>query len=283
MKPPPFDYARPESLEEALDLLARHGDEAKLLAGGQSLMAMLNFRLLAPAILVDINRLDRLAGIEEGDGRLSIGALTRHHALETSDLVAERLPVLHAAMGHVAHLAIRNRGTVGGSLAHADPAAELPAMMCLLDATLRVAGPAGTREISVHDFFTGALETALGDDEILLGIDLPSLPPGTAWGFEEFSRRAGDFALAGVAVLVEPTGAVRLALLGVDETPVRARAAEAELARGALSDAAVGQAVEALRAEISPLDDLHAGADYRRHLAGVLTTRALAAARARLA
>ncbi len=227
MKPPAFEYFAPESLEEAVALLARHGDDAKLLAGGQSLVAMLNFRLLSPAVIVDINRIPELDHIEERASGLRIGALTRHHRLEMSQAVRVRFPVLNAAMAHVAHLAIRNRGTIGGSLAHGDPAAELPMIAVLLEARITVRGSGGEREIEAGRFFSGALATVLRDDEIITRIDLPALAPGTGWGFEEFARRAGDFGLAGAAATVTLSGTrareVRIALLGVDATPVRAR------------------------------------------------------------
>ena len=260
-------------------MLAEHGDDAKVMAGGQSLIPMLNFRLLSPAVVIDINRIQGLDRIGEHDGGLTIGALTRHRALETSQAVNHRFPVLGAAMTHVAHLAIRNRGTIGGSLSHADPAAELPMMAVLLDAKITVARSGGSRAIDAADFFESALTTTLADDEIVTHIDLPAPPAGMGWGFCEFSRRAGDFGIVGVAALVARSdgkaGQVRIALLGVGETPLRARAAESILEGGAFDDDAIGAAVEAVRETVEPNDDLHASADYRRHLAGVLTERAL--------
>lgn len=282
MKPPAFEYVATSSVEEAVSLLARHEGDAKVIAGGQSLVPMLNFRLLAPAVLVDVNRIPGLAGIEEHEGGLRIGALTRHHALETSELVEARFPVLHAAMQFVAHLAIRNRGTIGGSLSHADPAAELPTIAVLLDAEIEAQGPKGARTIAARDFFESALATTLEEDEIVTEIRLPALPERTGWAFEEFARRSGDFGIAGVGVtLALDGGAVaeaRIALLGVGQTPLRADAAEA-LLNGKERDAdLVAAATEAVREAAEPEDDLHGSADYRRHLVGVLARRAIAAA-----
>ncbi len=267
MKPPAFEYLAPTSLDEAVAALA--DDEAKVLAGGQSLVPMLNFRLLAPLLLVDIGRIPGLDYIEDdGAGGLRIGALTRHHSLETSTLVQQRFPVLHAAMQYVAHLAIRNRGTIGGSLCHGDPAAELPGLMLLLDAKLKTT----QRTIAAADFYQGALDTALADDEILMEIQLPALPAGTGWGFEEFVRRSGDFALTAVGATLGDE--VRIVAIGAHDTPLRLREAETLYPD---MDAVVAAAREA----VSPNDDLHASADYRRHLVGVLTRRALAAAEER--
>lgn len=282
MKPPAFEYLAAATVEEAVGALATHGGEAKIIAGGQSLMPMLNFRLLEPAVLVDINRVSGLDFIEPQGESLSIGALVRHHALETSDVVRERFPMLSEAIRHVAHLAIRNRGTIGGSLSHADPAAELPMMAVLLDATFAVAGSDGARDIAAADFFEGALATALGEDEMVTGISLPDLPEGHGWGFEEVAQRAGDFALAAAAATVSLAGGkadeVRLALMGVGETPVRARAAEAALTGTGFEEQAIEAALAAIDEAIDPMSDLHASADYRRHLARVLSQRVLKAA-----
>ena len=285
MKPPAFKYVAAESVEEATAQLAEYGDDARPIAGGQSLVPMMNFRLVNPAVLVDIRRIASPDAIEEADGQVRIGALTRHRALETSSLIRDRFPVLAAAMTHVAHLAIRNRGTIGGSLCHADPAAELPAMAVLLDARIHVARCGGERIVEAGAFFEGALWTALEDGEIVTQIDLPLLPPGTGWGFHEFARRHGDFGLAGAAVTATGSAGrateVRIALLGVGETPVRAPAAEALLTDSGFEPDAVVAAIEAVRDGIDPDDDLHASADYRRHLAGVLAERALGDAWAR--
>jgi CO/xanthine dehydrogenase FAD-binding subunit len=262
--------------------LAQAGGEGKILAGGQSLMPMLNFRLLRPAILVDINRIPGLGFIEETADSIRVGALTRHFALETSPLIARHLPVLSCAMTHVAHLAIRNRGTIGGSLSHADPAAELPMMALLLDAELRIVSAHGTCSVAAHDFFLDTMSVALDGADILTEIVLPKLPPRTGWGFEEVARRHGDFALAAVAVtLAVSVGKItqaRIALTGVGPTALRAAKAESLLVGRALDEDLSKQAVETVREAIAPETDLHASADYRRHLAGVLTGRALATA-----
>lgn len=282
MKPPAFEYVAAGSIEEAVSLLSQHEGDAKVIAGGQSLVPMLNFRLLAPAVLVDVNRIPGLEGVEDHEGGLRIGALTRHHTLETSELVKARFPVLHDAMQFVAHLAIRNRGTIGGSLSHADPAAELPTMAVLLDAEIEAQGPGGPRTIAARDFFESALATTLEEDEIVTEIRLPALPAQTGWAFEEFARRSGDFGIAGVGVtlsLAEGTVAdARIALLGVAQTPMRASAAEALLKDKGRDDELIAAAADAARDAAEPEDDLHGSADYRRHLVGVLTRRALVAA-----
>ena len=283
MKPPPFDYARADSVDEAVSLLAARGGGAKLLAGGQSLVPMLNFRLLRPSLLVDVNRIPGLSGIEAGSGALRIGALARHRQVEVSRIVGERFPVLRAALRHVAHLAVRNRGTLGGSLAHADPAAELPMMAVLLDAKIEAAGPAGPRRIEARAFFRSALDTALGDAEMLTRVELPFLPPATGWGFEEVARWAGDFALAAVAATLTfaaggKVAEARLAVMGAHDTPLRVDGAEALLAGEPFSGEAVGAAAKAARDAVEPWDDLHASADLRRHLVEVLARRALESA-----
>ena len=288
MKPAPFEYVRAKTVDEAVAVLAEHAGRAKVLAGGQSLVPMLNFRLIDAPVFVDINRITGLTGItENADGGLKIGALTRHYALETSALVRDRFPVVHEAMKHVAHLAIRNRGTIGGSLSHADPAAELPAMSVLLDAAIDTAGPQGGRTIGARGFFAGPLTTVLEDDEIVTSVTLPGLPDGAGWGFEEFAQRRGDFALAGAAAVLGLDGGrvshARIALMGVGETPVRAEAAEEILLGGAPDDAALAEAAAAAREAVNPMTDLHASADYRRHLTAVLTRRVLEAARERAA
>jgi len=282
MKPPAFDYVVADSLDMAAAALAEAGDEAKIIAGGQSLVPMLNFRLLRPSVLVDINRITRLAFIEEAGETIRIGALTRHFQLETSPLVARHLPVLSCAMTHVAHLAIRNRGTIGGSLSHADPAAELPMLALLLDATLDVVSAAVTRSIAARDFFVEAMTVDLGADEIVTEITLPKLPQHTGWGFEEVARRHGDFALAAAAAtLTVSDGAItqaRIALTGVGPTPLRASEAEALLVGEALGTGLTARVIAAVRGAIEPETDLHASSDYRRHLAGVLAGRAVSAA-----
>jgi carbon-monoxide dehydrogenase medium subunit len=280
MKSPAFDYVRPTSVAAALAVLANRAGDAKVIAGGQSLAPMLNFRLLAPALLIDINGIVELDYIrDDAGGGLRIGALTRHHRLMTATAVCDRFPVLAEAMRHVAHLAIRNRGTIGGSLCHADPAAELPMMAVLLDATLTLTGPSGVRRIAAADFFQGALTTALAQDELLTEVALPALPPRTGWGFHEFSRRAGDFALAAATATLTASDRraadVRLAVTGIGETPLRLAAAEAALDGRPVDAASIADAVALVRAAIHPMDDLHGSADYRRHLVGGLVTRAL--------
>jgi carbon-monoxide dehydrogenase medium subunit len=282
MKPAAFDYVVADSIEGAVAALAAAGGEAKIIAGGQSLVPMLNFRLLRPSVLVDINRIGGLAFIEESGTAIRIGALTRHHRIETSPVIARHFPVLACAMAHVAHLAIRNRGTIGGSLSHADPAAELPMMALLLEAELHVASAGAHRKIAARDFLQDALTVDLAGDEIVTEIVLPKLPPNTGWGFEEVARRSGDFALAAVAVtLTVANGAMaqaRIALTGVGPTALRVADAEALLVGAALDPAQTGRAIESVRKTIAPDTDLHASSDYRRHLAGVLTGRALDAA-----
>jgi carbon-monoxide dehydrogenase medium subunit len=282
MKPPPFEYLAADSVDAAVQALADSGGDGKIIAGGQSLLPMLNFRLLRPSVLVDINRIPDLAYVRDDGDRIRIGPLTRHHALEISNIVATQLPVLHEAMGYVAHLAIRNRGTIGGSLSHADPAAELPMMSLLLDARLEVQSLAGRRTIEAQDFFLGALTTALEDGEMLVEVNLPKLRKGTGWAFEEVARRSGDFALACVAVTLSHDDGkisdVRIGMMGVGETPMRATEAERLLAGQRYSDAVVAAAVEAIRVAVEPNTDLHASSAYRRHLVGILAQRAIAKA-----
>ena len=286
MKPPPFRYVRAITLAQAVGTLAKHLGGAKVLAGGQSLMPMLNFRLLEPDVLVDINGIAELAGISETGGQLRIGALTRHRDIETSPLIARHFPVLTSAIGHVAHMTIRNRGTFAGSLAHADPAAELPLMAMLLDARIHICGSNGERVLAAHDFFAAALTTALRDDEIVTAIELPLLPQPSGWAFEEVARRAGDYALAAAAVTYSQDQGrvrdVRIALAGVAQTPIRATGAEAELNGQSLTAAAIAAVANAAASECDPLGDLDASADFRRHLVEVLVRRCLTKAQQRL-
>ncbi len=282
MKPAAFDYIAADSIAMAFEALAQAGDDGKIIAGGQSLVPMLNFRMLRPSTLIDINRIAGLDVIAETGEAIRVGALTRHYQLETSPVITRHLPVLSCAMTHVAHLAIRNRGTIGGSLAHADPAAELPMMALLLDAELRIASASGERAAAARDFFLGALTVDLAAGEIITGIVLPKLPPRTGWGFEEVARRHGDFALAAVAATLTVSGGAieqaRIALTGVCPTALRATGAENLLIGHALESDLVSRVIDAVRAAIEPETDLHASSDYRRHLAGVLTGRALTAA-----
>jgi CO/xanthine dehydrogenase FAD-binding subunit len=279
MKPAAFDYVVAESVEAAVAALAAADGEAKILAGGQSLVPMLNFRLLRPSTLVDINRIPDLAFIEERADEIAIGTLTRHYRLETSPVIAEHLPVVAEAMRHVAHLAIRNRGTIGGSLSHADPAAELPMLAILLDATLSVVSLSGPRMVAARDFFLGALTVDLAPDEMVVRITFPKLPPTTGWGFTEVSRRSGDFALAAAAATLTlrdgAIGEARIALTGIDETAKRASEAEALLVGRKLTPDLIDAAIAAVREGVNPPTDLHSSGNYRRHLVGVLAGRAL--------
>jgi len=279
VKPPIFEYVAAESIDQAVGLLAAGAGAAKVLAGGQSLTPMLNFRLLDPELLIDVSRIPALAEISERDGFLSVGACARHRDILDSELVARRFPIIPAAIRHVAHMAIRNRGTIGGSIAHADPAAEAPLLAVLLDAELEIAGPAGRRLSPAAAFFLGPLFTDLAEDELLVAIRFPYASAGAGWGFHETARRAGDFALAGAGAALDvrdgAIASVRLAVMGVDDTPRRLQAAE-ELLVGAAWDASARAAVlDAVRAGIAPTNDLQASADYRRHLAGVMAGRAL--------
>ena len=282
MKPAAFDYVIADSIDMAVASLADGGGDAKIIAGGQSLVPMLNFRLIRPSVLIDINRIGDLAFIEEAGKKICVGALTRHYQLETSPVIARHLPVLASAMTHVAHLAIRNRGTIGGSLSHADPAAELPMMALLLDAELHIASASGKRTIAARDFFVGALTVDLARDDIVTEIVLPKLPPKTGWGFEEVARRSGDFALAAAAATLTLSAGVisqaRIALTGVGPTPVRVAEAEALLVGQALEPGLIDRIIDVVRAAIEPETDLHASSDYRRHLASVLVGRAVSAA-----
>ena len=275
MKPPPFDYLRPANLGEAVAQCARYGADAKILAGGQSLVPLLNFRLLRPNVLIDVNRLSELDYIRADEDGVRIGALTRHYTLETSAIIAERFPVVTAAMPQVAHLAIRNRGTIGGSLAHADPAAELPMLAVLLDA--EIVTSSGTH--TAQGFFQAPLTTALAEGELVTEVFFPALPPRTGWAFEEASRRHGDFALAAVAATVtrsgDAIGATRIAAAGVGETPLRLAAVEQMLVGQRLTPELARATAQQAADCVEPFGDLHASPDYRRRLAMVLTERAL--------
>jgi CO/xanthine dehydrogenase FAD-binding subunit len=286
LKPPKFAYHDPGTVEEALDLLAAYGDTAKPLAGGQSLVPLLNFRLAAPENLIDLNRIGALAGIRRSGGKLRVGAMTRQATMEGSRVVAEGWPMLTEALAYVAHAQIRNRGTVGGSVAHADPAAELPVAFTALDARITACSRRGSRMIGASDFFVTHLTTALEPDELLVEIEVDPLPPRTGSAFVEFARRHGDFALGGAAALVtldesETCTRASIALLGAAPTPVRAAEAESALIGSRVDDAAAVAAADEAIAEISPTGDIHGSAEYRRELCGVMVRRALAAAAAR--
>lgn len=282
MKPPVFRYVRARSLEEATAELAREGGEAKVLAGGQSLVPMLNFRMAHPSALIDINQIPGLSEIKSESGAVRIGALTRHYAVEMSPLIAQKLPLIAAAAKHVAHVAIRNRGTFAGSLSHADPAAEWPLVARLFDAEIITRTAAGGRTLKAQEFFVTYLTTALAEDEIVTEIRIPEPLPGTGWGFEEMSRRLGDFALAAAGVLLTVHGGLctqaRIAMAGVGVTPLRAPRAEALLQGQKLTEDALRAAAAQAATECDPPTDIHASAELRRHLVSVLTRRALTAA-----
>jgi CO/xanthine dehydrogenase FAD-binding subunit len=286
VRPAPFDYVAPRAVEEALDLLARHGDEAKLLAGGQSLVPMMNMRLVRPAVLVDLNRVAALGTLREDAGGLRLGALVRQHALERDGRVARAAPLLAEAAPLIGHLQTRARGTVGGSLVHADPAAELPACMIALDAVFHLRSARASRACRAGDFFRGLLTTALEPDELLTEIELPGpAAPRTGHGFAEVARRHGDFALVGAcAVLGLDAGGVcraaRLVIFGAGDRPHLARAGAALIGERPAS-ARLADVGRAGAGEIDARDDLHATAAYRRHVAAGLAARALGQAAAR--
>jgi carbon-monoxide dehydrogenase medium subunit len=285
VKPPPFEYHRADSVQEAVALLAELGDEAKVLAGGQSLVPLLSLRLARPAHLVDVNPVVELAGVD-ATSSLRLGAMVRHRTAERSDAVRVANPLLADAVAYVGHAAIRNRGTVGGSIAHADPAAELPTVLVALDAEVQATSVRGDRSIPAAEFFQGFLVTALEPDELLTAVVLAPWPAGAGWSFMEFSRRNGDFAIAGVAVMLQ-LGAdgrieeARLAFSGMGGSPLRAAGAEASLAGQAPSPELFAEVGRQAVAELDPPSDVHGTTAYRRHLAGVLAARALTEAHGR--
>lgn len=281
MKPAPFLYFAPENREEVVALLVEHGDEARPLAGGQSLVPAMNFRLARPTALVDLNRVTELAWIADRGERLALGAMTRQALAEHSPLVATQAPLLSAALQWVAHPQIRNRGTVGGSLAHGDPAAELPAVAIALGARLHLVGPQGERSVPASEFYRGLFETALEQGEIVDSVDFEGGWSG--WGFSELSRRHGDFALAGVAAVLrtDPAGvveSVRCVLFAVGDIPVEVPEAPALLVGQVVTTALIDAVAEAALGSVDPPSDLHASSAYRRHLVGVLVRRSLSAA-----
>jgi carbon-monoxide dehydrogenase medium subunit len=277
MKPAPFEYHRPVSLAETFDLLDRYGDEARILAGGQSLVPTLNMRLVTPRAVIDINRLPGLDAIHLTPGELVISSLARQESLLRSPLVAEHAPLIAAAVPHIGHVAIRTRGTVGGSLALADPAAELPACAVALDAAIRVSSRPGRREIPAADFFRGVYSTALAPGEIVTELIVPRAGPGWRSGFEELARRHGDFALAGLAARLRVEGGAirdaRLVFFGVGTRPVRARSAEAALSGGRADADTRATAGGALDRDLDPPGDIHGSPALRRYLARVLLSR----------
>ena len=279
MKPSSFAYAKARSLEEAVELLDAHSGEARILAGGQSLVALLNMRLSAPAVLIDINGIADLRTIARDGDDLRIGALARYSEAMESDLVAAEAPLIAKALPHVAHAAIRNRGTIGGSIALADPAAEMPACLLALGGEVEAVGPAGARRIVADDVFLGLYETALQPNEVLTAVRVPAAKPAARFGFAEFARRHGDYALVGLAASARAEGGrladVRLAFFSVGATPVRAKAAEAALS-GRIGALPVEAAVAALREDLDPVGDLQASRALKMHLAGELLRRVAA-------
>jgi CO/xanthine dehydrogenase FAD-binding subunit len=286
MKPAAFRYIAATSLGHALALKAEHGDEAKFLAGGQSLMPTMNFRLAQPAVLIDINGVDELAGVRCCDHATRIGALTRYRALERDAGIQARFPLIGEALPEIAHPQIRNRGTLGGNLCHADPASEMPALMVALGARLKLQSAAGARWLGAPDFFLGGLTTALERDEMLVEVELPASRARSGSCFMEVARRRGDFAIAGVAAVVTLDGDdvcsnVRLVLCGVGEMPVDVGPAADALVGQVITDADICDVAAAAQAMLDPPGSVHATASYQRHVAGVLIERTLATANAR--
>ena len=282
MKLPPVEYEAPTTVAEAVDLLAERADEASVLAGGQSLIPLLALRLARPDVPIDINGVAELSGVSAADGQVTIGAMTREYVAEESKTVAESVPLLAAALPLIGHEAIRSRGTIGGSLAHADPAAELPAVARALDAEFVVRGPSGTRVIPAAQWFEGYLMTSRSPDELLVEVRFPAAEPGTGVSFQEVARRHGDFAIVGLATSLVLSGGVisdaRLAFAGLSDVPVRAGAAEdllvGERPSAELFDEAARRATE----DVDPPDDLHGSSDYRKTVAAVVVRRGLRAA-----
>jgi carbon-monoxide dehydrogenase medium subunit len=285
MKLPPFEYACPSTIHEAVALLAAHDGEAKALAGGQSLMPMMAFRIAQPSLLVDLRKLASLREIKIGADGVRLGALVRWRDVLDDTRLDKAHPLLKAAIANVAHYQIRNRGTVGGSVCHADPAAEMPGIAQTCDAEMTVVGKAGARAIKADDFFRGALTTALEPDEILTEIHLPVWPAGRRYAFLEFSRRRGDFAMAGIALYYDVDGGnaanAHIGVIGVGDRQRRLKSAEAALNGHAVDEELAVKVGEAAAAEVEPQDDIHASAAYRRSLTGTLTERAVLAAAAR--
>ena len=282
MKLPAFEYACPATLKEAVALLASHDGEAKPIAGGQSLMPMMAFRVAQPSLLVDLRKLPDLNKISIDPDGIRLGAMVRWRDIQDDKRLAKAHPLLQAAIAHVAHYQIRNRGTVGGSVCHADPAAEMPGIAVTCDAEITVMGKNGQRVIKAADFFLGALTTALKPDEILTELKLPAWPVSRQFGFQEFARRRGDFAMAGVAVFYDPDGGkatnAHVGVIGVGDRQRRLGKAEAALNGNAVNDMTIAKAAEAASAEVEAQDDIHASAAYRRALTGTLLERALKSA-----
>jgi len=286
MKLPPLEYACPDTLKEAVALLASRDGDAKAIAGGQSLMPMMAFRIATPTLLVDLRKLTELRGIKISADGVRLGALVRWRDILDDKRLATAHPLLQAAVTHVAHYQIRNRGTVGGSIAHADPAAEMPGIAVTCDAEVTVAGTSGPRVIPARDFFVGALTTALEPDEIITEIKLPAWPAGRHWGFQEFARRRGDFAMAAAALFYDQDASgkasnAHVGIIGVGDLPLRLSEVEAVLNGRILDEATMARAAEVTSATVNAQQDIHASAAYRRSLAGTMVERALRDAAAR--
>ncbi len=286
VKPAPFKYLAARSLDEALALKAEHGSDARFLAGGQSLVPILNFRLAQPAVLIDINLIAEASGVAPSDLELRIGALTRYRSLQREPAIARHCPLITEALPHIAHPQIRNRGTIGGNLCHADPASELPAIMLAIGARLRLRAQRGERTLDARSFFTGALSTALQDDEMLAEVIVPAAKPRTGTSFLEVARRRGDFAMMGIAAMMTLDEAgvcreARVAYCGAGDGPVVSADAAAAVVGTGVGEREIAVAAQQAMKEVEPFGSVHASADYQRHLAGVLTRRALTAARDR--
>jgi len=281
MKPAPFEYHAPDSLEQALDLMSQTAGESKILAGGQSLVPAMNFRIVQPGVLIDLNRVRELSYICEDGNLIRVGAMARERHLEFDPVIARHTPLLAEAVPFIAHPQIRNRGTIGGSLVNADPAAELPVLMLALSARLKAKSVSGERWIEAHDFFAGMFSTALAPDEILVEIELPFMPPRTGWSFMEVAPRAGDYALMGLAALVtlDEDGKCRtakLVYLNAGDGPIDAKEAAGMLAGEMLNDSLIESvAAIASEKEIDPFGNVHTSPEFQRHLANVLTRKAL--------
>lgn len=281
MKPAPFEYHAPDSLEGALSLMSQYADDAKILAGGQSLVPAMNFRVAQPGLLIDLNRVDELSYIREDSEVIRVGAMTRERHLEFDASIEKRTPLLHEAVPFIAHPQIRNRGTIGGSIVNADPAAELPVLMIALNARLKAQSISGERWIDAHDFFAGMFTTALEPDEILVEIELPFSPPRTGWSFMEVAPRAGDYALMGVAasVTLGENGnckSAKLVYLNAGDGPMDAKEAATSLEGEELNDSLIESvALLASEKEINPFGNVHTSPEFQRHLANVLTKKAL--------
>jgi len=282
VKPAKFEYHTPASVDEALAILGRYDGEARVLAGGQSLVPLMNFRLATPRAIVDLNRIAELAYVGEDGDIVRIGSMTRQRRLEFEPLVAAKLPLLREALRWVGHLPTRSRGTIGGSIAHADPSAEIPMVLQALEGEIVARGSQGERRIAAQDLFHAALTTSLAPLEIITEVRLPAMPAQAGYAVEEFARRKGDFAIAAVAVTLVRDGErctkARLATAGVGPIPIRLRDAETVLEQKGLSEDAITEAADKATAEVDPVSDLNGSAEYRRHLTGVLTSRAVAKA-----